>query len=104
MLTADLPTRNGAVTTLMLLSGPPSEAAVAHISGTPELAVFAAATTGDTVTPGVADALRSAVEGSKNSNSTAKILAGTEHGLPMFEKNPELGPELLAWLTSQLKR
>lgn len=104
MLTADLPSRNAAVRTLMLLSGPPSEAAVSHIANTPELAVFVAATTGDTVTPGVADALRGAVEGSKNNSSTAKILEGTEHGLPMFAKNPELGPELLAWLTGQLKR
>ena len=104
MLTADLPSRNAAVKTLMLLSGPPSETAVEHIANTPELAVFVAATTGDTVTPGVADALRSAVEGSKNKSSTAKILEGTEHGLPMFAKNPELGPELLGWLTSQLKR
>jgi dienelactone hydrolase len=104
MLTADLASRDAKVKTLMLLSGPPSEAAVAHIAATPGLSVFVAAATGDTVTPGVADALRSAVDGSKNESSTARIVEGTEHGLPMFDKNPELGPALVSWLTAQLNR
>jgi len=102
MLTADLAARNSAITTLMLLSGPPSESAVAHIAKTPGLGVFVAAATGDTVVPGVADRLADAVEASENPSSTAKIFEGTEHGLPMFAKNPDLGPALVSWLTSQL--
>ena len=102
MLTADLASRHDGITTLMLLSGPPSEAAVAHIASTQELGVFAAAATGDTVTPGVSDALKGAVDGSKHPKSMAKIYGGTEHGLPMFEKNPDLQPALLSWLKGQL--
>ena len=102
MLTADLASRHDGITTLMLLSGPPSEAAVAHIASTPGLGVFAAAATGDTVTPGVSDALKGAVDGSKHPKSMAKIYGGTEHGLPMFEKNPDLQPALLSWLKGQL--
>ncbi|MDX1383200.1 MAG: alpha/beta hydrolase [Thermoanaerobaculia bacterium] len=104
MLTADLASRNDAVTTLMLLSGPPSDAAVAHIAADAGLAVFAAAASSDPITPGVADRLSGAVDDSPNEGSKAMIFDGTEHGLPMFAKNPELGPALVDWLTSQLTR
>ena len=103
MLTADLAARRD-VEALMLLSGPPSEAAVAHMASSPDLAVFAAAATGDTVTPGVAGALQGAVEGSGHPRSTAKIYDGPEHGLPMFEKNPDLEPALVSWLKAELAR
>ena len=86
----------------MLLSGPPSDGAVAHMAETSGLAVFAAATSGDTITPGVADRLQGAVEGSKHPHSTAKIYDGTEHGLPMFGKNADLEPALVAWLETEL--
>ncbi len=101
MLTADLAARRD-VEALMLLSGPPSEAAVANMASSPELAVFAAAATGDTVTPGVADALQGAVDGSGHPHSTAKIYDGPEHGLPMFDKNPDLEPALVSWLKAEL--
>ena len=103
MLTADLASRRD-VEALMLLSGPPSEAAVAHMASSPDLAVFAAAATGDTVTPGVADALQGAVEGSGHPRSTAKIYDGPEHGLPMFDKNPDLEPALVSWLKAELSQ
>lgn len=102
MLTAELASRQPGVKALMLLSGPPSERAVAHMAATSGLAVFAAAATGDTVTPGVADALKGATEGSPHPHSTAKIYGGSEHGLPMFEKNAELEPALVAWLKNEL--
>ncbi len=102
MLTADLSARHPGITTLMLLSGPPSAAAIAHIAATPALGVFGAATENDGVTPGVGDVITRAVGGSKNPRSTAKIYGGTEHGLPMFDKNPELEPLLLSWLKTQL--
>jgi len=101
MLTADLAARRN-IKALMLLSGPPSDAAIAHIAATPELAVFAAATSGDTITPGVDARLKTATDGSANPRSTAKIYAGTEHGLPMFAKNAELEPMLIKWLTQEL--
>ena len=102
MLTADLAARREGVKALMLLSGPPSEAAVANMAGDAGLAVFAAAATEDPVTVGVADALQGAVDGSSHPHSTAKIYPGTEHGLPMFGKNPDLEPALLAWLKGEL--
>jgi len=102
MLTADLASRQSGVKALMLLSGPPSEGAVAHMANTSGLAVFAAAATGDTVTPGVADALKGAAEGSQHPRSTAKIYGGTEHGLPMFDKNADLEPALVSWLKNEL--
>ena len=85
MLTAELATRRD-VKALMLLSGPPSEAAVANIAASSDLAVFAAAATGDSITPGVDVALKGAVDGSPHPASTAKIYSGAEHGLPMFDK------------------
>jgi hypothetical protein len=30
-----------------------------------------------------------------------KIYAGTEHGVPMFAKNPELEPMIVSWLKAQ---
>lgn len=101
MLTADLAARRD-VEALMLLSGPPSEAAVANMASSPDLAVFAVAATDDPVTPGVADALQGAVDGSGHPKSTAKIYGGPEHGLPMFDKNPDLEPALVSWLTTEL--
>lgn len=104
MLTADLASRNDSITTLMLLSGPPSDDALEHIMGTKKLAVFTAATWGDTEIPGVARRLKITAEKSPNKKSTAKIFEGTEHGLPMFAKNPSLGPDLVEWLTKRLAR
>ena len=71
-------------------------------SGATEVAVFGAATEDDPVTQGVADALRAAVAGSGHPSSKAMIYEGTEHGLPMFEKNPDLEPALLDWLKAEL--
>ena len=86
----------------MLLSGPPSDAASSHIMATPGLAVFGAATEDDQIVAGVAGVIKGAIDGSKNPHSTATVLPGTEHGLPMFDKNPSLEPELVSWLKTQL--
>ena len=101
MLTAELASRQPALKALMLLSGPPSEQAVAHMAASSSLAVFAAAATEDTVTPGVAGTLQRAVEGSSHARSVAKIYGGTEHGLPMFSKNADLKPALTGWLKNE---
>lgn len=102
MLTADLAGRQAEITALMLLSGPPSEDAIASIAAKPGLAVFGAAAVDDPVTPGVADTIQRAVNGSENGHSIAKVYAGSEHGLPMFAKNPDLEPALVAWLQERL--
>jgi len=99
--TADLAARRP-VKALMLLSGPPSEAAVANIAAKSDLAVFAAAASGDPITAGVDKQLKSAVKGSKHPNSTAKIYEGPEHGVPMFAKNADLEPALVSWLKTEL--
>ncbi len=101
MLTADLAARRP-VKALMLLSGPPSEAAVANMAVKSDLAVFAAAATGDMITAGVDKQLKGAVDGSKHPNSTARIYDGPEHGLPMFAKNADLEPALVSWLKTEL--
>lgn len=102
MISADLAARHDGVKALMLLSSPPSEAAIKNMADNPDLAVFAAAAEGDQVTVGVADTLRGAVKGSKHPHSMAKIYSGPEHGLPMFEKNPDLKPALMDWLKNEL--
>lgn len=33
---------------------------------------------------------------------TMKIYPGTEHGVPMFGKNPDLEPLIVSWLKTQL--
>ena len=102
MILADLVSRRTDVKALMLLSSPPSEKAVKGMVANPGLAIFAAATEEDPVTVGVADTLQGVVNDSKHPDSTVKIFSGTEHGLPMFEKNPSLKPALLIWLKARL--
>ena len=101
-LTSDLATRNPDVKAFLALSGFPSDAAQEHIAMTPGLAVFGAAADADDLTPGVHEVIKAAVEGSKNEKSMAKIYGGTEHGLPMFGKNPDLEPAIVDWLKGQL--
>ena len=81
MINADLAARKTEVKALMLLSSPPSEAAVKNMASRPDLAVFAAATEDDPVTRGVADALRGAVAGAKHPPSTTQIHQGPAHEL-----------------------
>jgi dienelactone hydrolase len=101
-LTSDLTTRNPEIKAFMALSGFPSDAAKAHIAKTPGLAVFGAAADADDLTPGVHEVIKASVGGSKNPKSMVKIYGGTEHGLPMFGKNPDLEPAILSWLKIQL--
>ncbi len=102
MLTADLAAANPSIATLMLLSGPPSDNAVSHMATRADLAVFAAAATDDPITPGVAERLQAAVDGSAHPDSKAMIYGGPEHGLPMFATNADLEPALVGWLKGSL--
>lgn len=96
---ADLATRRPEIKTLLLLSSSRAAAAKDHIANTPALAVFGAASEGD---EGSAAGIREALEASKHPRSVLKIYPGTEHGVPMFEKNSELRPAIVNWLTTQL--
>ena len=102
MLSATLATRRPEIKTLVMLSGPAGDAAASHIKQTSDLAVFAAAAEADSLTPGVHEAMKATVAGSMNSSSLIKIYGGTEHGTPMFAKNPDLEPMVLSFLKSRL--
>jgi dienelactone hydrolase len=96
---SDLATRHHEIKALMLLSGTASDAAKAYIAGNASLPIFGAASEGDT---GAAKGIKEAVEASKNPQSKVQIYAGTEHGVPMFAKNPGLEPMIVSWLKAQL--
>lgn len=102
-LAADLATRNSEIQAVVALSGPMSDAAKSHVMGTPGLAVFGAAAENDDLVASAPAAVQAAVEASNNPRSTLKMYAGTEHGIPMFEKNPDLEPALVVWLRAELQ-
>lgn len=95
---SDLAARHHEIKALMLLSGQATEATRAYLSSS-ELPVFGAASEGDT---NAAKGIQEAVGASKNPHSTLKIYNGTEHGVPMFAKNAELEPMIVAWLKAQV--
>jgi dienelactone hydrolase len=96
---SDLASRHHEIKALLLLSGMASDGAKTYIANNKSLPVFGAASEGDT---GAAKGIQEAVAASKNPRSTVKIYAGTEHGVPMFAKNAELEPAIVAWLKAQL--
>jgi dienelactone hydrolase len=96
---SDLAARHHEIKALMLLSGTASDAAKAYLAASPALAVFGAASEGDT---GAARGIKEAVESSKNPRSTLKMYSGNEHGVPMFAKNSDLEPMIVSWLKAQL--
>jgi len=96
---SDLAARHHEIRALLLLSGMASDAAKAYLASNASLPVFGAASEGDT---GAAKGIQEAVAASKDPKSVVKIYAGTEHGVPMFAKNPGLEPMIVAWLKAQL--
>jgi dienelactone hydrolase len=96
---SDLAARHHEIRALMVLSGMASDAAKAYLASNASLPVFGAASEGDT---NAAKGIRQAVAASKDPKSTVKIYPGTEHGVPMFAKNPDLEPMIVAWLKAQL--
>ncbi len=96
---SDLVARRPEIKTLMVLSGISSGEANAYIAKTAGLAVFGAASEGDTQ---AADGIKAELAASKNPKSVLKMYASNEHGVPMFAKNPELEPMIVAWLKTQL--
>jgi len=97
-LSSDLAARHHEIKALVLLSGSASDVARNYISSS-NIPVFGAASEGDT---NAANGIKAALGASKNPASTLKIYAGTEHGVPMFAKNPELEPMIVNWLKTQL--
>jgi dienelactone hydrolase len=96
---SDLATRHHEIKALVLLSGGASAAAKAYFSATPSVAVFGAASEGDT---NAAKGIKEAVEASKSPQSHLKLYPGTEHGVPMFAKNAELEPMIVKWLKGEV--
>jgi len=96
---ANLAVRHHEIKALMLLSGMASDEAKTYITGDPGLPVFGAASEGDT---NAAKGIKEAVASSKNAHSVVKIYPGTEHGVPMFAKHPDLEPMIVSWLSTQL--
>jgi dienelactone hydrolase len=96
---SDLAARHHEIRALLLLSGMASDAAKTYIAGNASLPVFGAASEGDT---NAAKGIQEAVAASKDPKSVVKIYGGTEHGVPMFAKNPDLEPMIVAWLKAQL--
>lgn len=100
---ADLASRHHEIKTMMLLSGVASDSAKSYIAQAGDLAIFGAASVGDTAGPGAAAGIKAALGASKNAKSTLKMYEGTEHGVPMFAKNPELEPMIVGWLRARLR-
>lgn len=96
---SELAVRRPEIRALIELSGRASDTARAYLARTPAVAVFGAAAEGDNDAPKTISEL---VNASKNPRSRLKIYAGTEHGVPMFAKNPDLQPMIVSWLRTQL--
>ncbi|MBZ5609698.1 MAG: alpha/beta hydrolase [Acidobacteriia bacterium] len=96
---SNLAARHQEIKALVLLSGPASDAGRDYITKTPTLPVFGAASEED---KNAAVGIRAVLEGSKNPQSMLKMYGGTEHGVPMFDKNPELEPMIVNWLKARL--
>ena len=96
---SDLAARHHEIKALMLLSGSATDTTKAYLTATTSLPVFGAASEGDT---NAAKGIKEAVGASKNPQSTVKIYAGTEHGVPMFAKNAELEPMIVSWLKARM--
>jgi dienelactone hydrolase len=96
---SNLAGRRHEIKALVLLSGSTTDATKAYIAQTPSLAVFGAAADGD---GSAAKTIKDIVDASKNPQSTVKIYSGSEHGVPMFAKNPDLEPAIVNWLRARL--
>jgi pimeloyl-ACP methyl ester carboxylesterase len=96
---SNLAVRHHEIKALMLLSGSASDAWKQYIAATPSVAVFGVASVGDA---NANKGIHEAVAGSTNPQSRGLHLDGTEHGVPMFAKHPELEPMIVQWLKAQL--
>lgn len=96
---SNLAVRHHEIKALVLLSGSASDEAKAYFAATPNLPIFGAASVGDT---GANKGIEEALAPSKNPHTKGFHLEGTEHGVPMFGKHPDLEPMIVQWLKAQL--
>lgn len=96
---SDLAARHHEIRALMLLSGSASDSARAYFTAAPSLAIFGSASEGD---KNAAEGIRAAVAASKHPKSELKMFDGTEHGVPMFPKHPDLMPGIVGWLKARV--
>ena len=95
---SDLSTRHHEIRALMLLSGGASDAAKTYLAASPGVAVFGAASEGDT---NAAKGIKDLLAASKNPRSQLHIYPGTVHGAPMMAQNPDLEPSIISWLKTR---
>jgi dienelactone hydrolase len=98
-LSTDLAARHHEIKTLIELSGLATDATRAYIAQAPGVAIFGAASEGD---GGAAQSMKDLVKASNNPESKLGIYPGTEHGVAMFSKNPELESAIVIWMKTQL--
>ena len=95
----DLAARNHDIKTVLALSGPATDETRSYVAQTPDLAIFGAASESDT---NAAKGIEALLGASKSPRSQLKTYPGTEHGVPMFAKNPALEPMVVSWMKAQL--
>jgi dienelactone hydrolase len=96
---SSLAARRPEVRTMMVLSGIAGDEARSYIGQTPGLAIFGAASEGDT---GAANGIKAILAASRNSASTLEMYDGTDHGVPMFDRRAELQPMVVSWFRARL--
>ena len=69
-----------------------------YVAQTPSLAIFGAASEGDT---NPAKGIKDLLAASKNPRSELHIYPGTAHGVAMFAPNADLEPMIVSWLKTQ---
>jgi dienelactone hydrolase len=91
--------RHPEIRTIVLLSGGTDAQGEAHIKGSPNLPVFAAASEEDA---DAAASIRKIVGLSTNSYSRVEMFQGAGHAASMFAKQPELEADIVIWFRSNL--
>jgi dienelactone hydrolase len=94
----DLAARRRDIKVVIELSGMSTDATKAYVAQTPSLAIFGAASEGDT---NPAKGIKDLLAVSKNPRSQLHIYPGTAHGVAMFAPNTELEPLIVSWLKTQ---
>jgi pimeloyl-ACP methyl ester carboxylesterase len=100
-----LAARHETVRTLVLLSGYAGESQLKQVAATPSLAIFGAVSRYDN-----AKDMEALVGASRNPASTLKVypaswlgmvMTSFDHGVSMFDGNPDLRPSIVSWLRQQ---
>jgi pimeloyl-ACP methyl ester carboxylesterase len=95
-----LAARNDKIKALFLLTGPIPEEGVAYIKSHPDMPVFAIENGDEAAAVKELDAI---IKNSKNPASTVKAYKNGAHGVPIFDKHPDIIPTVTNWLAEVLK-